>query len=221
VGDTNVLRKSFLSAVFLMLLAVPAHAMTPLELAAKLQASYDNTRDLTADFTQVSEVTAMHIVREGAGKLAIKKPGLLRYTYTRPDRQEIVVRGDELIVYMPESKTAVKRKMERAMLDKTPSTFLAGLGRITDSFDVRYPEAGSRDGDGNFLLELVPKGDGMGIRSVMLTIGYRDFEILGFSFTDVSGNTNSIRLKNIKANKGVKDAVFDFEPPKGTKFIQE
>jgi len=221
VDDKNVLRKSFLSAVFLILLVLPAHAMTPQELAGKLQSAYDKTSDLTADFTQVSEVTAMHIVKEGGGKLVIKKPGLLRYTYTRPDKQEIVVRGEELIVYMPESGTAIKRKMSRAMLDKTPSTFLAGLGSITDSFDVRFPEAGSRDGDGNFLLELVPKGDGMGIKSVMLTVGYTDFEILGFSFTDTSGNTNSIRLSNIKTNKGVNDTVFDFEPPKGTKLIEE
>jgi outer membrane lipoprotein carrier protein len=195
--------------------------MTPVELAGKLQAAYDRTHDIKADFTQISEVTAMHIVKEGAGRLVIKKPGMLRYTYTRPDKQEIIVRDDELTMYMPESKTAVKRKMERAMLDKTPSTFLAGLGRITDSFDVRFPKAGSRDGDGNYLLELIPKGDSMGIKTVLLTLDYTNLDILGFSFTDVSGNTNSIRLKNIKTNKGVKDSVFDFELPKGTKLIAE
>lgn len=195
--------------------------MTPDELAGKLQAAYDKTADLTADFTQISEVAAMHMIREGGGRLVIKKPGMLRYTYTRPDRQEIIVRGEELLMYVPESKQAVKRKLDRAMLDRTPSTFLAGLGRITDSFGVRFPEAGSRDGDGNHLLELVPKGNGMGIKTVMLTIKPESYQILGFSFTETSGNTNTIRLRNIKTNTGVKDSVFDFEPPKGTKLIAE
>ncbi len=209
--------------LFLLILLLPKTvlAMTPEELAGKLQAAYDKTADLTADFTQISEVTAMHMIREGAGRLVIKKPGKLRYSYTRPDKQEIIVKGDELLMYMPESKQAVKRKLSRAMLDKTPSTFLAGLGKVTDSFDVRFPEVGSRDGDGNFLLELLPKGNGMGIKSVMLTIKPDSYEILGFSFTETSGNTNTIRLKNIKTNKGVKDSVFDFELPKGTKLIAE
>ena len=210
-------------AALLVLLALgrTAHAMGPDELADRLQASYDRTSDMTADFRQVSEVQSMQIVKEGSGRLVIKKPGRLRYTYARPDRLEILVNGDELLVYMPESKQAMKRKLERAMLDKTPSTFLAGLGKITDSFKPGVPEAGPRDGDGNHLLLLTPKTGGMGVKYVMLTIRPGTYDILGFSFTDSSGNTNAIRLSNIKVNKGVKDSAFKLELPKGTKLITE
>ena len=105
-------------------------AMTPQELAAKLQESYDKTRDMKADFVQVSEVKAMNMKKEGSGTLLIKKPGMLRYTYVKPEKQDLIVRGEELIMYMPASNQVIKKSMERAVMDKTPSTFLAGLGRI-------------------------------------------------------------------------------------------
>jgi outer membrane lipoprotein carrier protein len=198
-----------------------AFAMTPQELAVKLQESYDKTRDMKADFVQVSEVKAMNMKKEGSGTLLIKKPGMLRYTYVKPEKQDLIVRGEELIMYMPVSNQVIKKSMARAVMDKTPSTFLAGLGRITDSFDVRFPKAGEKGRKGNALLELVPKGDRMGVDSILLELDPKDYTILGFSFTETSGNTNSIRLTNIKTNTGVKESAFAFKIPKGANLIAE
>jgi chaperone LolA len=211
----------FLIALFVLTAPAPASAMTAEELAARLQGSYDRTTDLKAEFTQVSFVKAVRLTREGSGTLVIKKPGQLRYSYARPDKQEIIVRGQELVMYLPESKQVIKRHLDRALLDKTPSTFLAGLGRITDSFSVRFPKAGAYDGSGNHTLELVPKGEAMGIESITLTLEPGTYNILAFSFTETGGNTNTIRLKGVKRNLGVHDSAFEFTVPKGVKVIAE
>jgi outer membrane lipoprotein carrier protein len=217
----KVIRIFLLVTTVLLFMASPALAMTADELAGKLQESYNMTRDLSATFTQESFVKAMDMKKQGSGKLLIKKPGLLRYTYTKPEKQELIVKGDELIMYTPSTNQVIKKKLSRAVMDKTPSTFLAGLGRITDSFDPRIPKSGEKDGTGRYLLELVPKGEKMGVERVTLALDPKSFEIEMFSFTETSGNTNTISLSNIKTNKGVKDGAFDFKIPKGASLLAE
>jgi outer membrane lipoprotein carrier protein len=211
-----------IASIFIFLLfSSPAFALTPQEAAQRLQDSYDKARDLKADFAQVSEVKAMNMTREGSGKLLIKKPGLLRYSYTKPDKQELIVHGDELVMYMPEVNQVITKQIERAVMDKTPSTFLAGLGRITDSFNPRFPKSGEKDARGRIQLELVPKGDGMGVEKVLVTLDPDSFNIVGFTFTETSGNVNAIRLSNIKINTGIKDSAFGFKIPKGAAIIAQ
>ena len=213
--------KKIILAIIIMLFPIQALAMSPQDLAAKLQESYDKTRDLKADFAQTSIVKAMNMKKEGSGKLLIKKPGLLRYSYIKPEKQELIVKGDDLIMYMPSTNQVIKKKVERAVMDKTPTTFLAGMGRITDSFTVRFPKEGEKDKSGDYLLELVPKGNNMGVEKIGLELDPKTYNIVGFSFTETSGNVNSIRLSNIKINTGIKDSAFNFKIPNGASLVGE
>ncbi|MBI5189235.1 MAG: outer membrane lipoprotein chaperone LolA [Nitrospirae bacterium] len=216
------MRKIFLCLLALMLAApFTANAMTAPELAAKLQAAYDKTTDMKASFTQVSEVKAMLMKKESSGTLIIKKPGLLRYTYKKPEKQEFIVRGEDMIMYMPEQNQVVTKKLVRAFMDKTPSTFLAGLGRITDSFNVSIPRSGGTDKKGNLLLTLTPRGDSMGVKEIGMTLDPATYDILGYSFTDVNGNTNVTTLSGIKKNTGLSDGLFDFKIPKGASVMAQ
>jgi outer membrane lipoprotein carrier protein len=217
----KVIRTALLVITSLLFATSPVFAMNADELAGKLQESYDKTRDLSASFTQESFVKAMDMRKSGSGKLVIKKPGLLRYTYVEPEKQELIVRGEELIMYTPSTNQVVKKKLSRAVMDRTPSTFLAGLGKVTDSFAPRIPKAGEKDKQGRYLLELVPKGEKMGVEKVTLALDPKSFEIESFSFTETSGNTNTIELGGIKINKGVKDSAFDFKVPKGASVLAE
>ncbi len=213
--------KKFLIAIVLLLAAAPASAMTASELAARLQASYDKTRDLKADFTQVSVIKAMNIKKEGSGTLIIKKPGMLRYTYAKPERQEIIIRGDDLIMYIPSSNQVIKKTLSRELTGKTPTTFLAGLGKITGAFVAKTPPSGGKDAHGRWLLELVPKGENMGVERIILALDPETFDIKDFSFVETSGNVNTISLSNIKINTGVKDSAFNFKIPRGASLISE
>jgi outer membrane lipoprotein carrier protein len=215
------MKRFILILALLLVLPAPALAMTAAELADNLQKSYDNTKDLKADFAQVSEVKAMNMKKEGRGTLIIKKPGLLRYTYTKPEKQELIVKGEELIMFTPSTNQVIRKKLEKAVMDKTPSTFLAGLGKITDSFRVRLPASGATDRKGRYALELIPKGERMGIEKITLLIEPGTYNILAFSFTEASGNTNTIRLSDQKINTGVKESAFDFQIPKGASVINQ
>jgi len=205
----------------LMLIALPANsfALTAVELAGKLQDAYDNTRDMKADFIQTSTVKAMNMKKEGKGTLTIKKPGLLRYSYAKPERQEIIVKGDDLIMYTPGTKQVIKKTLSKAAMDKTPTTFLAGMGKIADSFDVSIPD---RPTDKSYYyLALAPKGNGMGMKDIVLRVDQTTFDIAGMEFTDTSGNLTEINLSNIKTNTGVKESAFEFKIPKDASLFSE
>jgi outer membrane lipoprotein carrier protein len=207
--------------ILLLLAASPAFAMTADQLAGKLQNSYDKTRELKADFKQVSVVKAMNMTKEASGTLLIKKPGMLKYAYEKPEKQEIIVRGDDLIMYIPSQNQVIKKTLSRELMDKTPTTFLGGLGKITDSFDPKIPAAGEKDKQGRYVLELIPKGDKMGVEEITIALDPKTFDIREFSFRETSGNVNTISLSNIKINKGVKDSAFNFKIPKGASLISE
>lgn len=209
--------KKIIFALILLLISSPALAMTANNLAAKLQASYDKTRDMRADFTQVSVVKAMNMTKKASGALIIKKPGMLRYTYTKPEKEEIIVKDGDLIMYVKSTNQVIEKKLSRALMDKTPTTFLAGMGKITDSFNVKIP-AGSK---GRCDLELVPKGDKMGVEKITISLDPKTFDIRKFTFVETSGNVNTITLSHIKINGGVKDGAFDFRIPKGASLISE
>ncbi|MGC2423957.1 MAG: outer membrane lipoprotein chaperone LolA [Nitrospirota bacterium] len=207
--------------LFLILLPLPAFAMTADELAGKLQNSYDKTHDLRADFRQVSVVKSMNMTKEASGTLLIKKPGMLRYSYDKPEKQEIIVKGDDLIMYLPSQNQVIKKTLSRELMDKTPTTFLGGLGKITDSFDPKIPATGEKDKHGRYVLELIPKGDKMGVEEITLALDPKTFDMREFSFRETSGNVNTISLSDVKINKGVKDSAFNFKIPKGASLISE
>ena len=213
--------KTLITLISLILAASPAFAMTADQLAGKLQDSYDKTHDLKADFRQVSVVKSMNMTKEASGTLLIKKPGMLRYTYDKPERQEIIVRGDDLIMYIPSQNQVIKKTLSRELMDKTPTTFLGGLGKIADSFNPKIPAAGEKDKEGRYILELIPKGDKMGVEEITLALDPKTFDIREFSFRETSGNVNTISLGNIKINKAVKDSAFNFKIPKGASLISE
>ncbi len=209
--------KKIILALILLLISSPALAMTANELAGKLQASYDKTHTLRADFTQVSVVKAMNLQKTASGTLIIKKPGMLRYTYTKPENEEVILKGGNLIMYVKSTNQVVEKKLSRALMDKTPTTFLAGTGKITDSFDVRIP-AGSK---ARYDLELIPKGNKTGVEKITLSLDPKTFDIRKFTFVETSGNVNTIELSHVRINKGVKDSAFDFKIPKGASLISE
>jgi outer membrane lipoprotein-sorting protein len=46
------------------------------------------------------------------------------------------------------------------------------------------------------------------------------FQVRRTIIIDASGNTNSMRFSKVKTNKGLSDAEFDFEIPKGASLVE-
>lgn len=200
-------------------------AQTIEEIADKVQENYENTHDLEATFIQESLIKMMDTIEKADGKVYIKKPGMIRWDYRRPKKQEIVIDGKTLWIYRPEEREVIKAPFSEAPQNITQATFLYGVGKLKDYFEISLSNPPTfplvKSGNGRIItLELIPKGVKGNIEKIFLGVDLTDYTIRGFSLFDIYGNKTTITFKNIKINKGLKDSIFHLTIPKGVKIIE-
>jgi outer membrane lipoprotein carrier protein len=88
-----------------------AHGKEPVsaspEIVKKIQDRYQATQSLEADFTQVNHYEGFANAFTSKGRLYIKRPGKLRWDYTKPTKQQVFVNENKVWVYVPEHQQAV------------------------------------------------------------------------------------------------------------------
>src|SRR5918993_5477805 len=68
-------------------------------LARALQQAYNGVRDYRASFVQTTRDGVLNFKDKGEGTVAVKKPGMMRWNYTKPDPQVIVSDGRKIYDY--------------------------------------------------------------------------------------------------------------------------
>lgn len=180
-------------------------------LAAKVQALYENTRDLEAKFTQTYTYAAFGRKQVSSGTLQVKKPGKLRWDYAQPERKVVVVNGSRLVQWEPEANQAYVDEHFDATAMSAAVTFLLGTGKLAAEFDL------ATDAEGRLLL--TPKKPDPRVAQVVLTVGPSG-EVTGTRVVDGAGNVNELAFERIVRNSGVPDARFALELPKGVHIVK-
>ncbi|HEX6825993.1 MAG TPA: outer membrane lipoprotein carrier protein LolA, partial [Nitrospiraceae bacterium] len=88
------------------------------EVVKQLQARYEKTKDLQADFTQKTVIEGFERSIASSGKVYIKKPGRLRWNYLDPSVEDIYVNRDDVKVYVPEHKQVLVGKLTQMAASK-------------------------------------------------------------------------------------------------------
>ena len=70
------------------------------EVVKQLQARYEKTKDIQADFAQKTTIEGFERPIASSGKVYIKKPGRLRWNYLDPSVEDIYVNRDDVKVYV-------------------------------------------------------------------------------------------------------------------------
>src|SRR3990172_10606963 len=105
------------------------------DLLKRVQSTYRDVNDLTADFVQQSYIEGFD-AKSFRGKLFLKKPGMVRWDYTRPVKQNIIINGDKIILYFHEQKQAIIQKAS-AHPDAEPAMgLLSNIEKWEESFSV-------------------------------------------------------------------------------------
>lgn len=202
-----------LSTVFIPLIL---SAETLEDIINKVQENYENTTDLEANFTQESLIKTMDKIEKSEGKVYIKRHGKMRWDYKKPKRQEIVIDDGIIWMYQPEQKQVLKAPFSESPQNRTPVSFLYGVGRLKDDFEIKLSR-----GSKNYILGLTPKGMKGNIEKIFLEVDSKEFNIISFSLFDIYGNKTTITFKDIKVNKGLKDSIFHFKVPEGVRVIEQ
>ncbi|HYD41830.1 MAG TPA: outer membrane lipoprotein carrier protein LolA [Anaeromyxobacter sp.] len=184
----------------------PPTASEAQALVRKVQAHYDQTKDLRAKFQQTYTYSGFGRRQTSSGELLVKKPGMMRWEYRKPAPKVVVVKGTRLVQYEPDENQAYVDERFDASGMSAALTFLLGKGDLEKEFDVSVRPGGT--------LVLRPKVEDPRVESIELVAG-PEGQILVTRVVDGSNNVNEIRLEDVRRNVGLPDSAFELELPKG------
>lgn len=186
----------------------------------KIQNKYERIKDFHADFTQEANVKALNKVQKAEGEVWFKKPGMMRWNYQEPTKDEIVSDGQTLWFYNEEEKQVILSPLNQVSDTGTATTLLSGLGKINELFKASFSESEEFASDGNYLIELQPKEDEEDFNKVTVSVDKDTMIVSTMYLYDPYGNLTKVTLNNIEINGGVSDSLFDFQVPDGVEVIK-
>jgi len=184
-----------------------------------LQKLYESTTDFQADFEQVYKHKVFDEEKKSGGKVFIKSPGKMRWEYKEPEKKLFVADGENLWVYEEKANQVTKQALAESDLP-VAITFLVGKGKLKDEFACALVAHAQFASQGKVVVELTPKKATTQYKKLLLIVDGKSWQVDRTIVIDPSGNTNTLRFKNVKLNKGVPDAKFQFKPPKGATIVE-
>lgn len=180
-----------------------------------IQKQYESVKTITARFVQKSYVKTMNQTLEARGKVQIKKPGKMKWVYNAPEPQVLVSNEKILWLYIPDEGQVTKVPVESIYSSNTPALFLAGKGKLTDSFDVMKV---STDKD-QITVVLTPKEEDNSVDRLALVANSKSYQIVGSTVYDKLGNRTEVNFSDIQVNKKISETTFQFEVPEGVELL--
>jgi outer membrane lipoprotein carrier protein len=194
------------------------------EVVKQLQARYEKTKDIQADFAQKTMIEGFERPITSSGKVYIKKPGRLRWNYLDPSVEDIYVNRDDVKVYVPEHKQVLVGKLTQMAASKAPLELLLGAAKLDESFDIEPTPGKGRGVGGIPLLTLLPKsheGDaGKSLQRIVLEVFPKTYFIRTISLYEVSGNVASFEFSSLQSNIGLGDPLFDLKLPADVEVVK-
>jgi outer membrane lipoprotein carrier protein len=187
----------------------------PEALAKALQQRYQSVKDFTADFSQSYRGGVLRTRTVEQGTVSIKKPGLMRWEYVRPEKKEFVSDGHKTYLYIPQDRQVIVADAE-AEGASTSSLFLAGKGDITRDFTASSAESPVQ---GTVGLKLTPRRRQPEYEYLVVAVDPGSLQIRGLLTHDAQGGDSTLTFTNLKENQGISDKVFDFRIPRGVDVV--
>ncbi len=180
----------------------------------RIQTFYEGTRDITGQFFQRVEL-AMGQVEEARGSFYLKRPGMMRWEYERPERRLLVTDGSTLWAYTPADRQVIVQDL-RAALASVPFDFLVGAGKLTDHFTVRQVTV---QGD-CYRVVLTPHRPDPHLRELEMEVEATTLYIRTLVLQDPYENRTRMDFSDLRVNSDLSVNLFSFVAPPGVKTLR-
>ena len=192
----------------------------PVALAAKVQQRYNGIKDFQGDFVQSYEGGVLRTKTTERGTLAIKRPGRIRFTYSKPERKEFVSDGVRLYTHLVADKQVIVSPAPTADDGDVPAMFLAGQSDLARDYIPTFtPLPGAASG--LLTLKLVPKSANSDYESLGIGVDAKTLQIQFLTAVDKQGGRSSFSFSNLKENRGLSDKEFEFRIPRGVDVVNQ
>ena len=169
----------------------------------------------SARFIQESTLKAMGITDIATGKMYVKRPGMMRWEYEKPEKQVVITDGENLWIYRPGENQVMVGKAPEFFGAGKGATFLSDIRIIRRNFSVSI----AKDKDGYVVLDLLPKQKKADVARIYISISKKDYEISRIGINNSYGDETIIDLIESQFVASP-DSAFSFKIPKGAEVIK-
>ncbi len=209
-----------ISAVVFLYVAAASAQGDAAALAAKVQQRYNTIKDFQGDFVQTYEGGVLRTKTTERGTMAIKRPGRIRFVYTKPERKEFVSDGVRLYTHLVADKQVIVSPAPTADDGDVPAMFLAGKSDLARDYTPSFTALPGA-APGLLTLKLVPKKADSEFESLGIGVDPNSFQIQFLSAVDRQGGRSSFTFSNLKENRGLADKDFEFRVPRGVDVVTQ
>lgn len=203
-----------------LLLALPAPDQLE-NIVRRLEEHYNRLETLKASFVQLYRAEERAAVREEAGTVYLKKPGRMRWEYTRPEVKLFISDGKMVYLYAPEDRQVTRMPARESADVRTPLRFLLGRMNLKRSFGrIEMVQDFAPLDPGNSVLRLLPKSQGERFKELRVEVDQQS-RIRRLVIYDQDGSRNDFRLTGEEANPRLDPALFRFVIPPGVEVVDE
>ena len=213
------MRTLALAVVLVALVAGPSVAQTkpsPDTLARSLQQRYQGIRDFSANFVHTYRGAILKTQAKEQGTVVVKKPGMMRFVYTAPEKKEFVSDGHKIYSFIPQDRQVIVSPVPPDNQASTPTLFLAGKGDISKDFAAVYVDSPVA---GTLALKLTPRREEPEYEYFVLAVDPASLQWRALTTRDRQGGESTLIFSNLKENQGVSDKEFAFRLPRGVDII--
>lgn len=201
-------------------------SLSPVEVAKKLQKTYEQTKSIAVDFRQITSMRMSRRVRRGSGTMVIVKPGKMRWDYKPPEPQVIICDGEIITMYFENAKQMITGAAKDYLRSDITYSFFTGKGNFLKDFDVLSPDALlesdlEADGESSYPIKLVPKEMHPQVDYLHVWVDKKSFLIKRLQIVDQFGSITDLVFSNMKVNQKFPADYFSFTPPPDTELIQQ
>ncbi len=190
------------------------------DLARAVQLKYDAVQDFSAEFVHRYRGGVLRKEATERGTVLIRKPGMMRWTYTSPEAKIFVSDGRRMYAYIPEDRQVIVSELPTGNQATSSALFLAGKGSITRDFIASYP-ATPDPSPGSITLRLTPKKQEAEYDALTLVVARGTLRLMKLVTEDAQGGESSFTFTNLRENTRIPDKEFHFTIPRGVEVITD
>jgi outer membrane lipoprotein carrier protein len=171
----------------------------------------------SARFFQTSTLQAMKITDSANGQAYFKKPGMMKWEYIKPDRQQIITDGSTLWIYRPDDRQVTVGEFPSFFGGGKGAGFLSDIGMIREKFLVAL---GDSRIENERMLKLWPKKKDIDLLVIHVFVSRETCDILRLVTYNSYGDETRIEFTDINFSNIQPAESFHFDIPPGTDVIQ-
>ncbi len=211
------MKRIFVGVITLILLnGVNTWAITVNMLLDKMQQKNAQFESLQAHFVQKTTLTTgLKRKKRMEGIVYLKRPKMMRWDYTSPERYHIISNGERIWFYDEGQKQVMIGNINKFFDKHLLYALFLNIKNVAKFFNTSLKETKTE-----FVLTLIPKQSQINSKRIKVWIKKKDYQIKGLEFEDLYGNQNRIDFQNFTYNKSFRNDFFEFKPPPKVEVIK-